>query len=128
MDHTRLAIGLVFVAVIGSGIVAGVFFAFSSFVMAALRRISPARAVAAMESINVTVINPGFAFLGTGILCLVVGVRSLFSWNHAGAGLALLASLAYLAGCLGTTMVLNVPLNNQLASIADPAAAIAFWP
>src|SRR5215472_4805994 len=97
MDKTRLAIGLVFIAAIGSGIVPGVFFAFSSFVMAALRRISPARAVGAMESINVTVVNPGFAFLGTGILCLVVGVRSLFSWNHAGAGPALLASLAYLA-------------------------------
>ena len=86
MDETRLAIGLVFIVAIGSGIVAGVFFAFSSFVMAALGRISPTQAVAAMNSINVTVINPGFmtAFVGTGVLCLVVGVRSSFSWNHCG--------------------------------------------
>src|SRR5262250_333720 len=84
MDKTRLAIGLVFLAAIGSGIVAGVFFAFSSFVMAALGRISPAQAVAAMNSINVTVINPSFmtAFVGTGVLCLVVGIRSPFLWNH----------------------------------------------
>jgi len=130
MDKTRLAIGLVFIAAIGSGIVAGIFFAFSSFVMTALGKISPAQAVAAMNSINVTVINPGFmtAFMGTGVLCLVIGVESPFLWNHTGAGLAFLASLVYLLGCFGATMVLNVPLNNQLASIADPAAAIAFWP
>ena len=60
MDNTRLASGLVFMAAIGSGIVAGVFFAFSSFVMAALGRISPTQAVAAMNSINVTAVNPGF--------------------------------------------------------------------
>jgi uncharacterized membrane protein len=130
MDKTRFAVSLVFIAAIGSGIVAGVFFAFLSFVMAAPGRISPAQAVAAMNSINVTVINPGFmtAFVGTGVLCLVVGVGSPFLWNHAGAGLVLLASLVYLLGCFGATIVLNVPLNNQLASIADPTEAIAFWP
>lgn len=75
MDKTPLAIGLVFVTAIGSGIVAGIFFAFSSFVMAGLGRIPPVQGIAAMNSINVTVINPSFmsAFLGTGILCLVVG-------------------------------------------------------
>jgi uncharacterized membrane protein len=43
MDRTLLATGIVFVAAIGSGIVAGIFFAFSSFVMAALARIPPAQ-------------------------------------------------------------------------------------
>src|SRR5215510_6262323 len=130
MDKARLAIGLVFIAAIGSGIVAGVFFAFSSFVMAALARISPPQAVAAMNSINITVINPGFmiAFVGTAVLCLAVGVRSAFTWNDGGAGLIFLASLVYLLGCFGVTMLLNVPLNDQLASITGPAAATAFWP
>src|SRR5262249_10185920 len=123
MDKTRLAIALVFIAAIGNGIVSGVFFAFSSFVMAALGRISPAQAIEAMTSINVAVINPGFmtTFLGTGILCLVIAVGSAFLWNHTGAGLALLATLVYLLGCFGATMILDVPLNNQPASFADPA-------
>jgi hypothetical protein len=60
VDKTPLAIGLVFVAAVGSGIVAGIFFAFSSFVMAALERIPPVQGIAAMNSINVTVINPSF--------------------------------------------------------------------
>jgi len=130
VDKTPLAIGLVFVAAIGSGIVAGIFFAFSSFVMAGLGRIPPAQGVAAMNSINVTVINPSFmsAFLGTGLLCLVVGVRALFLWNQGGAKLVLVASLVYLVGSFGVTLVFNVPLNNKLASIADPVQAVAFWP
>jgi uncharacterized membrane protein len=130
MDNTRLASGLVFMAAIGSGIVAGAFFAFSSFVMPALGRISPTQAVAAMNSINITALNPGFMtpFVGTGVLSLVVGFRSPFLWNHTGTGLALLASLVYLLGCFAATIFLNVPLNNQLASITEPAAAIAFWP
>jgi uncharacterized membrane protein len=130
MGKMPLGIALVFVAAIGSGLVGGIFFAFSSFVMAALGRIPPAQGVAAMNSINVTVIDPSFmtAFIGTGVLCLVIGVGSLFMWNHAGAWIAFGASLVYLLGCIGTTMILNVPLNNQLASIADPATAIAFWP
>jgi uncharacterized membrane protein len=130
MDKTRLAIALVFFAAIGSGIVAGTFFAFSSFVMAALGRIPPVQGVAAMKSINVSVINPTFmsAFVGTGLLCLVLGAASLFRWNQGGAKLVLVASLVYLVGSFGITMIFNVPLNNKLASIADTAQAVAFWP
>ena len=52
MDETRLAIGLVFIGASGSAILAGVFFAFSWFVMAALGRISPIQVVAEVNSIN----------------------------------------------------------------------------
>ncbi|WP_207231810.1 hypothetical protein [Edaphobacter modestus] len=58
MDRTLLATGTVFVAAIGSGIAAGIFFAFSSCVMATLGRIPPAQGAAAMNSINTTVIIP----------------------------------------------------------------------
>jgi uncharacterized membrane protein len=126
MDKMPPVVALVFVAAIGSGLVCGI----SSFVMAALGRIPPAQGVAAMNSNNVTVNNPSFmtAFIGTGVLCVVIGVGSLFMWNHADARIAFGASLVYLLGCIGRTMILNVPLNEKLASIADPATAIAFWP
>jgi hypothetical protein len=38
----------------------GVFFAFSSFVMAALRRLPAAQGIAAMQSIHVTAVTPVF--------------------------------------------------------------------
>jgi len=81
MNKTPLEMGLVFAAAIGSGLVGGTFYAFSSFVMAALGRIPPAQGVAAMKGINVTVMNPSFmtVFMGTGGLCLLVGVESLFT-------------------------------------------------
>jgi uncharacterized membrane protein len=115
---------LVFIAAIGSGITAGVFFAFSSFVIAALKRISPEHGVAVMNSINVTVINPGFmsAFAGTALLCLLLSAGSIFKWDQGVAKLALIASLVYLIGTFGVTIVFNVPLNDKLAK-----QGISFW-
>jgi uncharacterized membrane protein len=66
---------LTFTGAIGSALVAGIFFAFSTFVMQALGRIPAEQGITAMQSINITVINPLFmlAFLGTGAVCLVLG-------------------------------------------------------
>lgn len=49
---------LALVAAVGSALIGGAFFAFSSFVMGALGKLPPAQGVAAMQSINVVVINP----------------------------------------------------------------------
>jgi len=126
----RLLPVLAFAAAIGSGLMAGVFFAFSSFVMAALGRISPESGAAAMQSINVTVLNPGFlmVFMGTGVICLALAVGSYFWWDQAGAKFALAASLVYLVGCFGVTMACNVPLNDALAAVTPgtPEAA-SLW-
>ncbi len=75
-----LIFALTFVAAIGCGLVAGIFFAFSTFVMKALARIPSAGGIAAMQAINVVVINPWFmgAFFGTALACLVLVVSSLF--------------------------------------------------
>ena len=120
---------LVVVAAIGSGLVAGIFYAFSSFVMAALGRLPAAHGAAAMNSINVTVITPSFMalFIGTTLLGLLLGGGSLFWWNHPAAKLVLAASLLYVIGCFGVTMAFNVPLNNRLAA-GDATQAAAFWP
>lgn len=116
---------LIFVAAIGSGITAGVFFAFSSFVMAALRRLPAEQGVAAMNSISVTVIHPGFmsAFAGTALLCLLLSVGSFVGWGQDGARLALIGSLVYLIGTFGVTVIFNVPLNDRLAK-----EGTGFWP
>ncbi|MGG6293630.1 hypothetical protein ACQ4M4_04325 [Leptolyngbya sp. AN02str] len=45
---------------LGCGLIAGIFFAFSTFVMNALAQQPPAQGIATMQSINITVINPWF--------------------------------------------------------------------
>jgi len=121
-DHFLFALTLV--SALGCGLVAGIFFAFSTFVMKALARVSPAQGIAVMQSINITVINPWFmaAFLGTAAACALVAISSLLRWNEAGAVYLLSGSLAYLIGTILVTIVFNIPRNNALA-VVDPASA-----
>lgn len=121
---------LTLISALGAGLVAGVFFAFSTFVMPALARLPAPAGIAAMQSINITVINPAFmgAFMGTALLCLGLALMAWLRWQQPGAGFVMLGCLIYLLGSLGVTLVLNVPLNDQLAAL-DPAAtdSAGFW-
>jgi uncharacterized membrane protein len=109
------------VAALGCGLIAGVFFAFSAFVMKALAQQPTAQGIATMQAINITVINPWFmtVFLGTAIVCIGVAIAVLFNWSQPNAIYWLIGSLLYLVGTFGVTMVGNVPLNDALA-IVDP--------
>jgi uncharacterized membrane protein len=120
----RLLFTLTLLSALGCGVIAGVFFAFSVFVMKALARLPQAQGVAAMQSINVAVINPWFlsVFFGTAAFCVLVGGWSLFMWHKPGAVYLLVGSLLYLVGTILVTMVFNVPRNNALAAV-DPASA-----
>lgn len=108
-------------AALGCGLVAGVFFAFSSFVMRALARLEPAQGIAAMQSINITVINPLFMTMlfGTAVACIFLAGSSLLRWHQPGAAYVLLGSLLYLVGTILVTIAGNVPLNEALA-VAKP--------
>lgn len=110
---------LTFVSALGSGLVAGIFFAFSAFVMKALARLPPAQGIAAMQSINITVINPLFmaVFFGTAAACIILAVSSLLRWHQPGAAYLLAGSLLYLVGTILVTIVFNVPLNEALARV-----------
>lgn len=117
-------------AALGCGLVAGVFFAFSAFVMKALARLPPSEGIAAMQSINVAVLNPWFmgAFFGTAAACVITLMFSLSQWNELGAVYLFVGSALYLVGSLLVTIVFNVPRNESLASVmpADPDAA-SLW-
>ena len=119
-----LLFALTLFAALGCGLVAGTFFAFSAFVMNALARLPPPQGIAAMQSINVVVINPWFmaAFVGTAAACALLAVSSLFGWHKFGAGYLLLGSLLYLVGTFLVTIVFNVPRNEALA-VVDPTSA-----
>jgi len=125
MDQVLFTLTLV--ATLGCGLIAGVFFAFSSFVMSALARLPPNEGLAAMQSINITVLNRLFlgVFLGTAAPCLALLVWSLLRWRGDGVSPYLMAGSAlYLVGCVLVTIVANIPRNESLASLVpgDPAA------
>ncbi|TPJ50403.1 DUF1772 domain-containing protein [Mesorhizobium sp. B2-4-9] len=121
---------LIFIAAIGSGVVGGVFFAFSNFVMPAMARLPAAGGIAAMNSINITVITPMFmtALFGTGLICLVLIAGAIIGWQQPGSFWLLAGAVIYLVGNPIVTMVFNVPLNDALAAI-DPASSngAAVW-
>ncbi len=121
---------LTIVAVLGSGLVAGIFFAFSAFIMRALGQLPQDQGVAAMKAINVTVLNLWFflAFFGTGAVCLAIAFLALGSAAVAQRTYLLAGCALYLVGCLLVTMAFNVPLNNRLASTdPDSPGAEALW-
>jgi len=118
------------VALLGSALVGGVFFAFSSFVMKALARVPSPEGIAAMQSINVVVINPSFlgAFMGTALLSVGVVVLMLVSRGHPSAMFFIGGAVFYFAGTFLVTIFGNVPLNDQLAAVsATDSNALELW-
>lgn len=124
---TALIPALAFAAVIGSGLMAGLFFVFSVCVMQALSRLPPEQGIAAMNSINVVIQNPLFliAFMGTALLGLAL-IAAAFIWGGQGSYLPAAGGFVYIVGTLMVTMVFNVPLNNALAA-ASGQAAVDLW-
>lgn len=118
------------VAAIGCALNGGVLFAFSSFVMAALKRLPPPQGIAAMQSINVFAVTAMFmsAFFGTALLCLGVGGWALFASGDQPTGLLVAGAVTYLLGTIGVTVVGNVPLNDRLAEVAtNDDSSLPVW-
>jgi uncharacterized membrane protein len=101
---------------VGSGLLAGVFFAFSAFVMSGLRRMPDPGGATAMRSINVTAQRPPLmiALFGVSALCVALIIRALGTWSRPGAGWLLTGAILTVVGAVGVTAAVNVPLNNRL--------------
>ena len=126
----QLLFALTLVAAFGCGLMAGLFFAFSVSVMKALARLPSAEGIAAMQSINVAIINSVFlaAFFGTTVACGLIMIASLLRWHDPGAVYLLIGGALYLVGTFLVTLVFNLPKNNVLASVApaNPESA-SLW-
>jgi len=126
----RLVYIATFAAALGSGVVAGVFFAFSTFVMGALGRLPQAAGISAMQSINIVVINPVFlsVFIGTAIVSVALTIAALIGWAPPRSLYLVAGGVLYFAGCFLVTMLCNVPLNDALAAVApDSAEGAKMW-
>ncbi|MFF1546770.1 DUF1772 domain-containing protein [Streptomyces sp. NPDC058291] len=114
-----------------TGLMAGIFCAFSVLVMRGLAALPAAQGVAAMNAINSSATTPVFMvlFLGVAALCAVIAVVTFVLWPDHGAVYLLLGSALYLCGAFGVTVMANVPRNEALAKPAPGASeAVAYWP
>ncbi len=121
---------LAFLAALGSGLMGGFFYAFSSLVMPALAKRPPIEAAGTMQIINVVVLNPQFfaLFFGPAALGVAVSAFGPFALPVPQAALALCASAVYAFGCVGVTIAKNVPLNDELATVSlRTTAAETVW-
>jgi uncharacterized membrane protein len=127
MNGRHLAIGA---AAIGSGLLGGVLFAFSSFVMPALRRIPASEGISAMQSINrrATTFAFGALIVVTVALAAGLGLHALVRRGQPGAGWVGAGSISMIIA-LAITGGFNIPRNDRLASFdaSTPEAAV-YWP
>jgi len=126
MMRHALTSGLLWFSAIGCGLIGGLYFAFSTFIMTSLGRIDQAAGISAMNAINVDILRSLFMpfFFGTTLACAVLVVLACLQWQEPGTIAMLGGGILYVAGMFVVTVVFNVPLNDQLAA-TDPASAAA---
>ncbi|MEU7842182.1 anthrone oxygenase family protein [Micromonospora sp. NPDC049114] len=118
--------------VVVTGAITGVYYAFSVAVMPGLNAVAPGTAIPAMTSINQRIQNPLFfvTFFGPLVAATVTGVLLLLLGKRSAGVLFLMAAAVYLVGAFIPTVVVNVPMNENLDAAGvptDPAEAARVW-
>lgn len=106
------------IAALGAGLIAGVYFAFSAFIMRAFDRLGAARATDAMNAINEVILRSWFMalFFGSTLLYAILAAVAVFDTDLAGRWILFAAGSVYVVGMFLCTVLFNVPLNNRLAT------------
>jgi uncharacterized membrane protein len=119
-------LGFLWFSAIGSALLAGLYFAFSAFIMRSLGRIGQGPGILAMNAINVDITRSLFMplFAGTTLTGAALAAIAAVHWGEPGMSATMIGGIAYVLGMFIVTMVFNVPLNNALAAV-DPSAADA---
>jgi uncharacterized membrane protein len=103
-----------YLAVLLTGLSAGLFFAWAVSVIPGTQRISDAGYLESMQSINRAILNPAFYLIFLGPIVTL----GLSTFQHRSGSpsfwLLLVATALYLVGTFGITVFGNVPLNDQL--------------
>jgi len=110
---------LVQFAILAYALVAGVFLAFSDFIMRSLALTGGHGGIEAMQVINREVFRWVFMVLFTGLAplsLLIAGYGGIVIGQGTGA-IMMLAGLIYFVGCFGVTVCFNVPMNEALADM-----------
>jgi len=114
----RYGRALTVVATVGSGLMAGVFFAFSTFVMTALGRLPDRQGLSAMQEINDAAPTPWFMLplFGVALVCVVLALLGLRRLNERPSKFLLVGSALYLVGIV-VTIAYHVPKNDDFGLV-----------
>ena len=119
---------LIIAAALGSGLVAGTFFAFSTFVMKALGETSGTGGIEAMQRINKVILRSAFmpVFTGTAILSVALAAWGFVALDLARAVVLSAGAVLYVVCTFILTIRFNVPLNAALDR-TQPEEAEKIW-
>ncbi|MBD0737323.1 DUF1772 domain-containing protein [Streptomyces sp. CBMA29] len=109
-------------ATLATGLMAGLYFAFSVAVMPGLAASDDRTFVEAMQRVNVAILNGWFSLAFGGALILG-GIAAALHWRGDGRPALpwIIAGVVLYAASLVVTMGFNVPLNDRLAAAGDPS-------
>lgn len=111
---------------IGAGVTGGVYFAFSSFVMSALRRLPAREGLVAMQAINRAAPSPLFmsALFGTALVASGLAVLGIKRLGQPGSIGLVAGSAMYLVSTV-ITVAYHVPKNDALARVSPASTQAA---
>jgi len=121
---------MIILLIVLTGLMAGIYFAFSVFIMKSLADLPALQAAQAMNKINDVIVNTLFlpVFFGSTLWYAGLVVWSFADWQGTRSLLVIAAALFYLIGMFVVTAFGNVPLNNQLKlSEASDAHLVHCW-
>ena len=120
MFSSMIAISLT-IAAIGAGLMAGVYFAFSGFIMRSLDQLGATQATNAMNAINQFILRSWFMalFFGSTLLYVILTTIAVVDGDLAGRWLLFATGLIYIVGMFLCTVIFNVPLNTRLAEVSN---------
>lgn len=106
---------------LSSGLMAGLYFAFSVFIMRALASLERAEGIRAMNAINAVIVRTVFLplFLASSLAALALALFGALGWGVTGGMAMAQGGAVYFIGMFMVTVGRNVPLNNALAAV-DP--------
>lgn len=113
-------------AAISTGLMAGVYFTFSAFIMKSFGQLNKEESATAMNMINGVILQSLFMplFFGSTLVSIAIAV---FCGQHPESRLLVLASSIYVIGMFLVTFFFNVPLNKRLAAKVNPDKLIETW-
>ena len=103
-------------AILLSGLLAGLMYGYDCSIVKGLAKLPDEQYLQAFRSFNTTIQNPYFmiSFMGCLLVLPIASWQSYHNDSSQAFFLLLTASLVYIIGVFGVTIVCNVPLNNRM--------------
>ncbi len=117
---------MIVLLIVMTGLMAGIYFAFSVFIMESLAQLPALQGARAMNKINDVIINTLFlpVFFGSTLWYAGLIVWSFADWQQTRSVLIISAAIIYIAGMFLVTAFGNVPLNNRLKESESSETAL----